>query len=121
VVELRHAPALEHGTTPSGRWLRARRIRFALWIAVVEGLLVVFDVIPWWLAVAVAGAVIAFWLFAGRKLRSDAVRQASWIAAASQAFMALVPVLVILVGTLALVAVGVLAVVALVFLFADRR
>jgi len=31
---------LEHGTTKSGRWLRARRTRLALWIAVIEGILV---------------------------------------------------------------------------------
>ena len=115
------APVIEHGTSPAGRWLRARRIRLALWIAVVEGLLVVFDVVSWWLAVAVAAAVIAFYLFVGRDLPSYAARQASWIAAASQAFMALVPILVILVGTLALIAVGILAVIALVFLFSERR
>lgn len=87
----------------------------------VEGLLVVFDVIPWWLAVLVAAGTMAFYVFVGRRLGADAVRQASWIAAASQALMALVPILVILVGTLALIAVGVLAVVALIFLFSERR
>ena len=45
----------------------------------------------------------------------------TWIAAASQALVALVPVLVVVVGTLALiVASPLLAVVALVLLFADR-
>ena len=119
--ELRHPSVVEHGTTSAGRWLRARRLRLALWIAVVEGLLVVFDVIPWWLALVVAAGAMAFYLLAGRQLRSDVGRHTSWIAAASQALMALVPVLVVLIGTLTLVVVGVLAVVALVILFSDRR
>jgi hypothetical protein len=44
-----------------------------------------------------------------------------WIAAVSQALVALVPLLVLVVGTLALVLVGLLAVVALVLLFSSRE
>jgi len=47
-------------------------------------------------------------------------RQAGWIAAVSQALVALVPVFVLIVGTLALILVGILAVVALVLLFSSR-
>ena len=104
-----------------GRWLRTRRLRLALWIAVVEGILVVVDAIPGWIALAVAAGVIAFYLFYGREAHSDTVRQASWIAAASQVCVALVPALVLVIGALAVVAVVVLAVVALLVLFADRR
>ena len=119
---LREASVLEYGSsTPSGRWLRTRRLRLAVSIAAVEGILVVADVIPWWSALAVAAAAMAFYVFIGRRLGSDTARHASWVAAASQAFMALVPVFVLVIGTLALVVVAVLAVVALVFLFAERR
>ena len=31
---------IEHGTTKTGRWLRERRTRIVLWIAVLEGILV---------------------------------------------------------------------------------
>ena len=86
----------------------------------MEGLLVAFDVIPWWLAVIAAAALVGFYFWAGRELRPDAAREASWIAATSQALVALVPILVAIVGTLALVAVGVLAVLALVALFTVR-
>ena len=113
--------ALEHGTSRGGRWLRTRRLRIALWIAVLEGILVVVGVVPGWTALIVAGAVIAFHLFLGRQARSDAVRQASWIGAASQVCVALVPALVLVIGALALVAVVILAAVALLVLFADRR
>ena len=48
-------------------------------------------------------------------------RDALWIGAVSQAMVALVPVLVLVVGTLALIAVGVLAAVVLVLLLTGRR
>jgi hypothetical protein len=121
VYELGGASALQHGTSRTGRWLRATRLKLALAIAVVEGILVVTDVIPGWLALVVAAGVILFYLVVGRGLRSDAVRQVSWIGAASQVFVALVPVLFFVVGALALIAVAILAVIALVALFADRR
>jgi hypothetical protein len=113
--------SIEHGSTRAGRWLRMRRLRFALWIAVVEGLLVVFHVIPVWAALLVAAIVLVLYLVVGRGLRNDALRQASWVAAASQAFVAMVPVLVALVGVVAIVAIALLAVVALIALFGDRR
>jgi hypothetical protein len=116
-----HGHVLEHRSTPGGRWLRARRLKIAFAIAVVEGLLVVLDVVDWWLAVLIAIAAIAFYLVAGRSLRWYTARQASWIAAAAQALVVLVPVLVVVISWLAIVAVAVLAVVALVLLLSDRR
>lgn len=119
--ELERGPFIEHGSSSAGRWLRARRLRFALWIAVVEGLLTVFDIIPWYAVVLAAAAAVVFYFWAGRRLRSDAARQVSWVAAASQALVALVPALVVVIGTLALIAVAILALVALFALFAERR
>ena len=119
--ELGRGHVIEHGTSATGRWLRSRRFGIAAWIALVEGVLVVLHVIPRWPALVVAGAVIAFYLAYGRHSRSDSLQQTSWIAAASQALMALVPVLVIILSTLALIAVALLAVVALIVLFRDRR
>jgi predicted Kef-type K+ transport protein len=116
-----HGHVLEHRSTPGGRWLRARRLRIALGIAIVEGLLVVLDVVDWWVAVVISIAAIAFYVVAGRNLRWDTAKQASWIAAAAQALVVLVPVLVVVISWLAIVALVVLAVVALVLLFADRR
>lgn len=119
--ELGRGEVLEHRTTRTGRWLRERRVRVALLIAVVEGVLVVAKVISWPIALVVAVAVIVLYFAAAGRLRSDAARQAAWIAAVSQALVALVPVLLIIVGTLALIAVGLLAVVALILLFSERR
>jgi hypothetical protein len=117
-MELR---AIEHRSSAAGRWLRARRLRIALWIAVVEGALIVFDVIPNWIALVIGALILAFYLVVGRDLRSDAPRQASWVAAMSQVFVALVPVLLFFVSALAILVLAVLALVALIALVADRR
>ena len=115
------ALAIEHRSSRSGRWLRARRLKIALWTAVVEGLLVVFDVIPNWTALLVGAAIVAFYLLVGRRVRNDTARQASWIAAAAQVMVALVPILLFIIGGLAIVALAILALIALVALVADRR
>jgi hypothetical protein len=114
-------PVLEHGTTRSDRWLRRYRTRIAVWIAVVEAILLVFGVVDRWGALLVAALVIVGYFILEQRLRSQSARDAVWIAAVSQALVALVPFLLILVGTLTLIAVGFLAVVALVILFSDRR
>lgn len=118
---LRDRAAIEHGSTRTGRWLRENRLRIALWIAVVEGVLVLVDVIPWGIALAIAAALILFWLFIGRELHVDSARQSSWIAAASQVFVVLIPVFVFILKAVAVVALAILAIVALVLLFRDRR
>jgi hypothetical protein len=112
------AVPIEHGTSRIGRWLRARRLRVALWAAVVEGLLVVLHVIPWSIAIIAAAAIILVYFSAASRLRSDTARQIAWMAAVSQALVALVPVLLIIVSTVAIIMVAALAVVALVLLFA---
>ena len=113
--------ALEHGSSRAGRWLRARRLWLALWLAVLEGILIVFDVVPAWIAVLVALAVVAVYLVAGRRSQFDTLRQLSWIGAASQVLVALVPALVAVAAALAFVALAVVAVIALLALVADRR
>ena len=112
---------VEHGSTPIGRWLRARRLRLAAWIAVVEGLLVLIHAVPRIPAIVLAAAIVIFYFGFGRQLRADSLRQVSWIAAASQALMVLVPVLAALIGGLAIVALVVLALVALFVLLQDRH
>jgi hypothetical protein len=65
--------------------------------------------------------VLAFYVLVGRTSSSGTLRQTTWIAAASQVMVALVPLLLIVATTVAIIAVGLLAVLALVFLLADRR
>ena len=119
--ELHRGTVVEHGSTRTGRWLRERRLRIALWIAAVEGLLIVLDQIGRWPAIIVAGAILVAYLMAGRTIRSDAGFQIMWIVAASQALVSLVPLIWwFITKVFAILIVAALAVVALVFLFSDR-
>ncbi len=114
-------PVLEHRSSRSSRWLQAYRTRIALWIAIAEGALVVFGVIEKLPALLVAAVVVGAYLWLGQRLKPGVARSVLWIAAVSQAMVALVPVLVLLVGTLAIIAVGALAAVVLVLLLTGRR
>src|SRR6266576_7028438 len=115
-------PMIEGGGTRIGRWLRGRRVRLALWVAVVEGLLVALtpDLTKW--TVLVIGAILlGFYVVAGRNIRWDVARQLSWIAAASQALAILVVILAFVLKLVAIVAVVILALLALAYLFSDSR
>jgi hypothetical protein len=111
---------IEHGQTPQGRWLRERRLRIALWIAVIEGVLLLVHAIPRLPTLLVAIVVVLGYFWLGHRIRWETAREVGWIAAVSQALVMLVPVLIILVGTLALIAVAALAVIALILLFSRR-
>jgi len=50
---------IEHGSGKVSRWLRERRLRMAVWIALVEGVLVLVDAIDWWVVVALAVVGVA--------------------------------------------------------------
>lgn len=113
---------IEHGSTPAGRWLRERRVGIALWIAVLEAILVaVEDSVSRWTIVVIAAPLIALYLWAGRSMRSDVGRNVTWIAAASQCFAVVAVILAFVIGWLAFLVAAMFAVVALVFLFSDRR
>src|SRR5918994_2523585 len=110
---------VEHESSRSGRWLRHRRTRLALWIAVLEAALVVFGVIPRWPAFALALALLVFYVFVGRNVRSATLRHLSWIGAVSQLLIVALPALLALITFAAIVAVVILAAIALAFLFLD--
>jgi hypothetical protein len=111
---------VEHRTSRLGRTLRARRLRAAGILALIEGLLIVVHAIPRLTALVVAGAIVAVYLWAGRGLRWDAARQLAWIVAAWQALVLLVPIFLLFFWTLAIVAVAVIGVIALIALFSER-
>ena len=114
------AQAIEHGSSRSSRWLRERRLRITFWIAAVEGLLYLVHVLHWWEAVALAIIAVGFWWFVGRDNRSDTVRQASWIFAASQLLVLCVPIALAVLKAIAIGVVALLAIGALVLLFSRR-
>jgi hypothetical protein len=118
---LQHPGPIEHGTTRWGRWLRARRIRIALWIAVLEGIIVaVSPDFTKWTVIAIAVPVLAVYALWGRNAKSDTAYQAFWIAGASQSLAVVVVILGVLLSWLPLVLAAIFAGVALLFLFSDR-
>jgi apolipoprotein N-acyltransferase len=113
---------LEGGSTRMGRWLRERRLRLALWVAIIEGLLVALTHdLTRWTVLVIAVIVLAFYIVAGRGMRWDVARQLSWIAAASQSLAILVIIVAFILGLLAIVLVALFAIVALAYLFSDYR
>jgi hypothetical protein len=113
-------PAIEAGSSRTGRWLRARRLRFAAIIAAAEGLLILVHAFGRWPSIIAALVVLAWYAAVGRNLRSYSGRQLSWIAAASQALVLIVPIVLFFLHALAIALVVVVAAIALIFLFTER-
>ena len=115
-------PMIEAGSTRIGRWLRERRLRLALWVAVVEGLLVALTPdLTKWTVIIIGTILLALYIVAGRNMRWDVGRQLTWIAAASQALAILVVILAFVLKLVAIVAIVAFAIIALVYLFSDSR
>jgi hypothetical protein len=113
---------IEHGTSRTGRWLRIRRTRIALWIAAIEAVLVaVFHSTSRWTVIGLAIVAVALYVAVGRESRSDTFRQLTWIFAVSQLLAVVAAILAFIVFWTAIIAVAVFAVIALFFVFTDRR
>ncbi len=112
---------IEHGSSRIGRRLRENRLRIALIVALVEGILVLLGSIGWWVVLLLAIAAVVLYVTRGRTARREAIRTLSWIFAVSQVAVVLVPVLALVLTAFAVVALVLIAVVALVVLLRDRR
>jgi hypothetical protein len=112
---------IEHGESRLARRIRTSRLKLALGIAALEGILVLAGAIPWWLVVLLALGALAAYAGWGREHESADVRIVTWTAAVSQLVVVLVPVVAGALVVLAALAVVVLAVVALAALVLDRR
>jgi hypothetical protein len=104
-----------------GGRLRFHRVRIALWIAVLEGVVVFFshDLTKW--TVMFLAAIAGLLYLLGRNAKSNLIRQVLWIFAASQ-LLAFVLVMLGWIVKWALIAgLIVFAIGALAYLFVDRR
>jgi hypothetical protein len=102
-------------------WLRANRLKIALGLAVFEGILVAVEKdFTRWTLIIISAPIIAFYVFAGRTLKSETGRNISWILAATQAFAVLLTVVALMIGTFVLILTGVFAVIAVVLLLGER-
>lgn len=113
--------AIEHGSSRTGRWLAARRVRFSIWIAVLEAIVVLFshDLTKWTVIALAAVCVLAYAL--GRGTRSQTLREVLWILAVSQCIATVAVVLGFIVKWALITAIVIGAVLGLIFLFLDRR
>jgi uncharacterized membrane protein YbhN (UPF0104 family) len=116
------AQPIDHRPSKTGRWLRVRRRRIALWTAAVEAVLVwIFHDISQWTVIGLAiVATILYW-FAGRHSRSDGFRQITWILAVSQLAAVLAVIVASVLAWTAIIVAILLAGLAFFFVFTDRR
>ncbi len=111
---------IEHRESRQARWLRERRISLGIGVAILEGILIVAGELSKALALIVAIAVVVGYFMLSDRLRPGVGREIAWIAALSQAIVIVVPVLLIVLSTLAIIGLAVLGVVALILLFSRR-
>jgi hypothetical protein len=103
-------------------WLEQRRLKIAVGLAILEGIVVALSAdFTRWTVIIISAPIIAFYVFAGRSLQSDTGRQLAWIAAATQAFTILLCVVGLLIGSFALIGAGILAAVAVILLLGERN
>ncbi len=96
-------------------------MRIALWVAVIEGIIVALaHDVSRWTVIGVAIAVLVLYALWGRNARSDTVRQVAWIGGASQSLAVVVVIFAFVLTWLALILAGILAAVALLFLLGER-
>jgi hypothetical protein len=101
--------------------LHFHRVRIALWIAAIEGVVVLFsqDLTKWTVMALAAISVLVYLL--GRNAKSNLVRQVVWIFAASQLLAFVLVSLGWLVKWALVGGVIVVAILGLAYLFLDRR
>ena len=113
--------AADHERSSTAVWLERRRLKIAIGLAVLEGIIVALEKdFTRWTVIIISAPIIAFYVFAGRSLQSDTGRQLAWVAAATQAFAILICVVALLIGSFALIAAGLLAAVAVILLLGER-
>jgi FtsH-binding integral membrane protein len=111
---------VEHRESPLARRLRVNRLRIALVLAAVEGILVLTGAIPWWVVVLVALGAVVLYVYIRNEGPAQFV-QLAWIAAFANVLLLLVPVAAAIITALAIGLVVVFVVVALIALARDRR
>jgi cation transport ATPase len=97
-----------------------RKVKIALLIAGVEGLLLLFGRLSRWVVIAVAIPLVLVYLLRGRELRPGLARNVLWIVAASQVLVVVAAIVAFFVGLLVLVLLGIFAGVAFLLIYLDQ-
>lgn len=112
---------LEHRQGAWGRRLQRNRLKVAVGVAALEGLLVLAGAVSWWVVVLLAIGAVGVYVQVGRDHRNPDVTNATWVLAVSQLLVIVVPVVAAVAVALAAVLVVAFAVLALAALILDRR
>jgi hypothetical protein len=113
-------PAVEHRSSRASRWLHERRFRAALFVGLLESLLVVLGGLGWFWVVAAAAVALTLYFVARRRVRSATVREVLWTLAASQLIAVIVPILWELFQVVAIAVLVIMAAILLALLVLDR-
>jgi hypothetical protein len=104
---------------PRRSWFEGRT-RIAIWIAVAEGIIVLFSDFTKWTVAALAVISVIVW-YATRDSSSPTVRRVAWIFAASQLIATVIVIIAWFFTWAAVLAVVVAAIFGLMILYRDRR
>jgi hypothetical protein len=116
------ANVLERPASKPATYLRDHRLRISAWIGGGEGLItLLFGTVAHVAVYILAVVAIGFYVATGRNYTSPTARQLTWIFAASQAVAVLVPVVYHFVKFTVELAVVIVAIVGLGFLFWEHR
>lgn len=103
-----------------GRLIRPSWARAGLLGAAVEAVLIVVGLIPRFVAVGVAAAILVAYFARGRQLAPGTRRDAVWAVSLSQALVLFVPILLWVLSVIAVLALAAVALVIVVVLLLDR-
>ena len=104
-----------------GVWLKTRRVRLSLWIAGLEGVIVAVSAdLSKWTVVALAAIAGVAWML-GRNSHSSTLRHALWIFVVSQLIAVVLVLFAVFFKWLLILGLIACAVIALAFLWFDRR
>jgi hypothetical protein len=113
---------IEHGSSKPSRWLGDRRTKIALWIAVLEGIVVALEEdVSRWTVVALAAIAVAIYVTVGRRLKPGILRNILWVFGFSQLLAVIATILSWILSWLAILLAVLFAIAALLFLLIDRR
>lgn len=110
----------DSATSARRGWLSDRKVKAALLIAGIEGLLLLFGRLSRWVVIAVAIPLILLYLISGREMKPGLGRTILWVVAASQVLVIIAAIIAFFIGLLVLVLLGIFAAVAFVLIYMDQ-
>ena len=114
-------PVAEPREGRTSRWLHAKRLRLALFVAFFESLLVLLSAHGWYYVAVAAAAAVALHIVVRRRTQNKLLHEITWTLAVSQLVAFLVPLLWVVVKAVAIAVLVVLALLLLAVLLIDRR